>query len=33
VVGKRDWWRFVVAILVLAAVIALAKSPVGSWKP
>ncbi len=31
-VTRRDWWRFAVAILVIAAVVSLAHSPVGSWK-
>jgi uncharacterized membrane protein YhaH (DUF805 family) len=29
---RRDYWRFAVAILIVAAVVVIAHSPVGSWK-
>ena len=29
---RRDWWRFAIAILVIAAVVLIAHSPIGSWK-
>ena len=29
---RRDWWRFALAILIIAAVITVAHSPVGAWK-
>jgi len=31
-VTRRDWWRFALAILIIAAVIAVAHSPIGAWK-
>lgn len=29
---RHDWWRFAIAILAIAAVIAITHSPIGSWK-